>query len=251
MRIPIVSWWATANWNDRRGIGFRIAIPSSVGLLCGLLAADAAASSWMLLPTIGFAIALALLLGLRKESPSPPTNARISATWLRWGLVSLSVAFLGSAADLALCLAIDRETSARLAGFLGLAGGLGAMIVNSVDDWRRVGDRDQHYAIVATPWLSALALGLLGSWLVVLGLPKREITASDQAILGCAVLAIMANPWPEAEPWPEPCPVCGTLEMWQNMTGRWRCMKCDPPRKAIRLLERTKRIQRRYSLPDP
>ncbi len=58
--------------------------------------------------------------------------------------------------------------------------------------------------------------------------------------------------WPaEAEPWPEPCPKCGTLELWQTMTGRWRCMKCDPPLKAIKALKRVERTRRRDKLKNP
>ena len=60
------------------------------------------------------------------------------------------------------------------------------------------------------------------------------------------ILTFMANTWPEAEPWPESCPECGGLELWETPTGKWRCMKCDPPRKAQRLLERTERIRRRH-----
>ena len=26
-----------------------------------------------------------------------------------------------------------------------------------------------------------------------------------------------------------PCPVCGSLELWESLMGGWRCMRCDPP----------------------
>ena len=50
-----------------------------------------------------------------------------------------------------------------------------------------------------------------------------------------------------------PCPKCGTLELWQSAagdifgltSGRWRCMKCDPPTAARRLAEAAERIRRR------
>jgi hypothetical protein len=50
-----------------------------------------------------------------------------------------------------------------------------------------------------------------------------------------------------------PCPVCGSLELWQSVAGdllgltpgRWRCMKCDPPTAARRLAEAAERIRRR------
>ena len=27
----------------------------------------------------------------------------------------------------------------------------------------------------------------------------------------------------------EPCPVCGSWVMWENIFGEWRCRKCHPP----------------------
>ncbi len=58
--------------------------------------------------------------------------------------------------------------------------------------------------------------------------------------------------WPaEAEPWPDPCPECGTLELWQTMTGRWRCMKCDPPRRARWALKKVARLRSLYGFPGP
>ena len=65
------------------------------------------------------------------------------------------------------------------------------------------------------------------------------------------VLAIIADPWPEDYNEPDPCPDCGGLELWETETGRWRCMKCDPPTKATKALERAKQLRRRYRLPDP
>ena len=52
-----------------------------------------------------------------------------------------------------------------------------------------------------------------------------------------------------------PCPKCGTLELWQSVAGdlfglapgRWRCVKCDPPTTARRLVEAKKRIRRRMN----
>ena len=49
-----------------------------------------------------------------------------------------------------------------------------------------------------------------------------------------------------------PCPECGSLELWQSAagdlfgltSGRWRCMKCDPPTTAWRLAEAVERIRR-------
>ena len=63
------------------------------------------------------------------------------------------------------------------------------------------------------------------------------------------VLAVLHNPWPaDDSDEPDPCPRCGGLAAWETITGRWRCMKCDPPTKAIKVLERVERIRRRYGL---
>jgi hypothetical protein len=42
---------------------------------------------------------------------------------------------------------------------------------------------------------------------------------------------------------PDPCPKCGTLELWQSLAGNWRCLRCDPPTNAQRLRERAARLR--------
>ena len=42
---------------------------------------------------------------------------------------------------------------------------------------------------------------------------------------------------------PDPCPKCGTLELWQSLAGNWRCLRCDPPTKARRPRERAARLK--------
>jgi len=41
----------------------------------------------------------------------------------------------------------------------------------------------------------------------------------------------------------DPCPECGSLELWESLTGNWRCQICDPPTKARALLQHTERIR--------
>ena len=41
---------------------------------------------------------------------------------------------------------------------------------------------------------------------------------------------------------PDPCPKCGTLELWQSLVGNWQCLRCDPPTKARRLRQQLSRI---------
>lgn len=37
---------------------------------------------------------------------------------------------------------------------------------------------------------------------------------------------------------PDPCPKCGTLELWQSLTGNWHCSRCEPPTTTRRFQER-------------
>jgi len=46
-----------------------------------------------------------------------------------------------------------------------------------------------------------------------------------------------------------PCPTCGTLELWQSMTGDWRCERCDPMTRGLAFVERAERIRQRTNLP--
>jgi ribosomal protein L37AE/L43A len=41
---------------------------------------------------------------------------------------------------------------------------------------------------------------------------------------------------------PNPCPKCNSLELWKNALGDWRCMICDPPATALRLLKQVEII---------
>ena len=48
----------------------------------------------------------------------------------------------------------------------------------------------------------------------------------------------------------ESCPECGRLLFWWNPLGSRRCMGCDPPMTAIRLLEKAERLRRRDGIPS-
>ena len=50
---------------------------------------------------------------------------------------------------------------------------------------------------------------------------------------------------------PEPCPGCGGLVFWWSPSEDRRCMRCEPPTTAIRLLERAHAIRRRQGIPGP
>jgi hypothetical protein len=49
---------------------------------------------------------------------------------------------------------------------------------------------------------------------------------------------------------PPPCSKCGSLELWETTAGTWRCVHCDPPAAASRLLEQAAAIRRHHGKPD-
>jgi hypothetical protein len=57
--------------------------------------------------------------------------------------------------------------------------------------------------------------------------------------------------WEDCIAPPDPCPGCGGIMFWWNALGDRRCLRCDPPKAAIRLLEKTERIRRRAGIPSP
>lgn len=57
------------------------------------------------------------------------------------------------------------------------------------------------------------------------------------------------DPWAEAEDWTDATPYCSTCRScagWVSMADRWHCLRCSPPRRAERLLDRREEILRRY-----
>jgi hypothetical protein len=57
--------------------------------------------------------------------------------------------------------------------------------------------------------------------------------------------------WDSAIDPPEPCGKCGGLVFWWSIRGDRRCVACDPPLAAVRLLERAETIRRRHGIPSP
>ena len=57
----------------------------------------------------------------------------------------------------------------------------------------------------------------------------------------------VGTPWEDAIEPPPPCPKCGSMELWQNPLGTWRCQRCDgkPFRRSLQLASLAKRIRRR------
>ena len=66
-----------------------------------------------------------------------------------------------------------------------------------------------------------------------------------------AKVATGLNGWDDAIEPPAPCPACGGLMFWWNPLGDRRCLRCDSPKTAIRLLEKAERLRRRCGLPSP
>ena len=56
------------------------------------------------------------------------------------------------------------------------------------------------------------------------------------------------DPWPAWEDLPtlpDPCPKCGSLELWQTVAGTWRCQRCERAafERGLRLAERAARLR--------
>jgi hypothetical protein len=49
----------------------------------------------------------------------------------------------------------------------------------------------------------------------------------------------------------ESCQRCGALLCWWDGLDHRRCLRCDPPTTALRLLRTARRIRRRYGLAEP
>ncbi len=78
---------------------------------------------------------------------------------------------------------------------------------------------------------------------------KRELLAVLDSDLAASVSD--SDPWEQCIEPPDPCPQCGTLELWQTLVGNWRCMACDPPKTAMRALEAAEKIRRRHGIRSP
>ena len=82
-----------------------------------------------------------------------------------------------------------------------------------------------------------------GELLAILRAKCDKVTESDGY-----TIATDTDPWDSPTAIPassvEPCPTCGSLELWESAAGNlggltrgvWRCLHCDPPTEARRLL---------------
>ncbi len=78
------------------------------------------------------------------------------------------------------------------------------------------------------------------------------LAAYDTGATGNQANAAAGQIWRhgEIEP-PDPCPDCGGLLCWWNPLDERRCLRCSPPRTAIRLLERVQQIRQRHGIRNP
>ncbi len=77
---------------------------------------------------------------------------------------------------------------------------------------------------------------------------QAEVVAVDNADLesGCC------PSWnDDCSPLPDPCPGCGSLLYWQDLTGESHCQRCHPPTRSLQLLRHVNRIRRQQNLPVP
>jgi len=56
--------------------------------------------------------------------------------------------------------------------------------------------------------------------------------------------------WEDCLDLPDPCPDCGGVVFWWDPSRDRRCLRCQPPTAAIRLLERAQAIRRRLGIPS-
>ena len=85
--------------------------------------------------------------------------------------------------------------------------------------------------------------------------PANTLTPSLLAQLKDSKAQLLASLQPEElgpDGWPvdsihaeelAPCSKCNSLDLWQTLSGSWRCMKCDPPTLARRLAAQADRIR--------
>jgi hypothetical protein len=93
-----------------------------------------------------------------------------------------------------------------------------------------------------------------GGRLVIRGPRSADAVARRLLAHKAVVLATLAAdndsscPWATTDPGPG-CPVCGSLEQWQDLLGRQRCGRCevDALARAIKLAERAARLRKRRS----
>ena len=79
----------------------------------------------------------------------------------------------------------------------------------------------------------------------LLAILRRDPEAREEQ-LAIALEACGLDPAEEIDPADLiPCPTCGRLELWETLSGTWRCLRCDPPTKARRLAETAEHIRRR------
>jgi hypothetical protein len=92
-----------------------------------------------------------------------------------------------------------------------------------------------------------LALQLLNSKAEVMAAMARADTAppgqptGDTVEFGDDVIAV----WEDSPDVPDPCPICGSVLRWWNLLGHDRCLICDPPATASKLLARVQSIRQR------
>ncbi len=96
---------------------------------------------------------------------------------------------------------------------------------------------------------AGLTLKAVGDRLIVHGPTTAEPLVRELLDHKVEVLAALHD---RSElPAPTACARCGSLEVWWNGLGTLRCMWCEPPTAAFRLLVRTHEIRSRHSLDEP
>jgi hypothetical protein len=164
----------------------RIGVPCVTGVWAALLLFRSGGGSVATLVVSAYFVlfGLALLL-LRLRGPG-----RAERPYAGWQSVCLGLSSLGSALYLFRQL---WDAGGLLAGLAAVAGGVGAMALFSLEDWRIQDIARRRYSLVLLPWLMACELGLLGGWLLVYGFGSEGVARWDQLLLSVVVLLIMGE----------------------------------------------------------
>jgi len=79
-----------------------------------------------------------------------------------------------------------------------------------------------------TPYLAERMKAHKAELLAILQSKRDKVTDCDEG-----AFAMDTDPWESPTAIPassvEPCPTCGSLELWWNPLDEARCLRCDPP----------------------
>jgi len=153
-------------------------LPLALGSLGGALWTGQKAL--LSLSILGFALSLGS--GLGAYSFHIPAKAREQV----YTLYALGLALGGSVLAFPL---LNRAPLWQAAGGLGFLGGLAALILRHIQDWRRIQNPQGRLALLLTPWFEAYTYGALSNW--AFSRLGKDLQPQDQRLLSSVVLTLV------------------------------------------------------------